>query len=184
MGPSCPHTGTRARPLAPCGSRCRGSPTCLPQHITAKTRGQQATKGLHCPRGPHCAPHGAWLSAPRPERHPPGWAGGQSTWSCGNTGPGLLRVQEGGPWSWGSSGTKHDACLLSRKIGRGAGWSYQQGQQRGSTEADLQAHRPRPVDWTRGSEEAWRPRGLGGACPRRPPTRAGAENAAGSQSRS
>lgn len=124
-GPSCPHAGVRACPLAPCGSRCRGNPTCLPQHITAKTRGQQATKGLHCPHGPHRAPHGAWLSAPRPERHPPGRAGGQSTWSCGNTGPGLLRVRDGGPWNWGSSGTKQDACLLSRKLGRGAGWSYQ-----------------------------------------------------------
>lgn len=123
-GPSCPHAGVRACPLALCGSRCRGNPTCLPSTSQRRREVNRPTKGLHCPHGPHCAPHGAWLSAPRPERHPPGWAGGRSRWSCGNTGPGLLRVWDGGPWNWGSSGSKHDACLLSRKIGTGAGWSY------------------------------------------------------------
>ena len=82
-------------------------------------------------------------------------------------------------------------CLFAVSKDWEGGWLELpgQGQQRGSAEPDLQAHRPRPMDWTCGSEEggccgAQQPRGLGGACPRRPPTRAGAENAAGSQSRS
>ena len=44
-------------PLVPLQALGRGNPTCLPQHITVKTRGQQEAKCLHSPHGPPCAPH-------------------------------------------------------------------------------------------------------------------------------
>ena len=142
-GPSCPHAGMRTRPLAPCGSRCRGNPTCLPQRITAKTRGQQATKGLHCPHGPHWAPHGAWLSAPRPERHPPGWAGGQSTWRAPTAElweyrPGAAQSPGRGSLAQGKFRNQR-RCLFAVSKDWEGGWLELpgQGQQRGSAEADL-----------------------------------------------
>ena len=99
--------------------------------------------------------------------------------SCGNIGPGLLRVRDGGPWHRGSSGTKEDACLLSQKIGRGAGWSFQvRGNREGQQRPTCRPTGPGP--WTGpavlrradavglGSPEAWeepvhrgRPPGLG-----------------------